>query len=52
MDNNTVQNDDNSNKFLKNIGNKLSDEQNESVKTSSLNKELEGLNKINDAGIK
>ncbi len=35
-------------KFLKNIGNKLAEEDESSIKSGSLNKELEGLTKIND----
>jgi hypothetical protein len=36
-----------SQKFLKNIGNKLADEEDGSIKSGSINKELEGLTKIN-----
>ena len=44
IDNSNAANGENK-KFLKNIGNKLADEEEGAIKSGSLNKELEGLTK-------
>jgi hypothetical protein len=44
----TNQNTEDSKKFLKNIGNKLADEEEGNVKAGSINKEFEGLKKTTD----
>lgn len=46
---NTNQNSEDSKKFLKNIGNKLADEEDGNVKAGSINKEFEGLTKSSNA---
>lgn len=49
MDSNSnSQNTEDSKKFLKNIGNKLADEEDGNLKSGSMNKEFEGLKKTTD----